>query len=162
MQRLTDAERVIKQFAKYFATFGLPDVIVTDNGPPFNSQQFINFFERQGIKVMKSPPHHQQSNRQAERSVTVVKDVFKKMLLDPEFKDFDLQEKLNYFSFIYRNTFVTSIKMSPSKKVFNYKPKTMIDLIDPTKNYKTQLMETPKKRFEKWQNNDQHTPDPFH
>lgn len=45
MKEGTDANKVIKKFTATFA-----------GGPPFNSGYFITFMERQGIKVMKSPP----------------------------------------------------------------------------------------------------------
>lgn len=72
-----DTKKVIKKFIIVFARFGLPDVLVTDGGPPFNSIEFINFMKRQGINVMKSPPYHPESNRQAERCVRTVKEVLK-------------------------------------------------------------------------------------
>ena len=80
-----------------FARFGLPDVMVTDGGPPFNSKEFSSFLEKHGVKVMKSPPYNPSSNGQAERLVRVVKDVFKKYLLDPQLRELDLNCKINYF-----------------------------------------------------------------
>ncbi|XP_062704094.1 uncharacterized protein K02A2.6-like [Aedes albopictus] len=53
----TDARKVISKFMSVFARFGLPDVVVTDGGPPFSSKEFIVFFEKHGVKVMKSPPY---------------------------------------------------------------------------------------------------------
>ncbi|XP_062558114.1 uncharacterized protein LOC134222990 [Armigeres subalbatus] len=67
----TSAKLVNKRFASLFARYGLPDVIVTDGGPPFNSSEFVNFLEHQGIKVLKSPPYNPASNGQAERLISV-------------------------------------------------------------------------------------------
>ncbi|XP_058457000.1 uncharacterized protein K02A2.6-like [Malaya genurostris] len=161
MKNGTDAEKVIKKFVNLFSRFGLPDVIVTDNGPPFNSQQFINFFERQGIHVMKSPPYHPQSNGQAERLVRVVKEVMKKILIDPAFKNVDLQDKLNYFLFNYRNTVLSPDMVPPSEKILNYRPKTLLDLVNPTKRYKNMLSETSAERVAEMQNSDKEHGDPF-
>lgn len=71
----TDANKVIRKFTAIFARFGLPDVLVTDGGPPFNSGYFVAFMERQGIKVMKSPSYNPSSNVHAEKMVRLVKDV---------------------------------------------------------------------------------------
>ncbi|XP_062704137.1 uncharacterized protein K02A2.6-like [Aedes albopictus] len=64
---------VVDSFTKWieleYMRFGLPDVVVTDGGPPFNSDKFVTFLENQGILVMKSPPYHPESNGQAERTV---------------------------------------------------------------------------------------------
>ncbi|XP_062560914.1 uncharacterized protein K02A2.6-like isoform X1 [Armigeres subalbatus] len=67
MKTGTEASKVIRKFVAFFSRFGLPDVLVTDGGPPFNAHQFISFMERQGIKVLKSPPYNPSSNGQAER-----------------------------------------------------------------------------------------------
>ncbi|XP_053689881.1 uncharacterized protein K02A2.6-like [Sabethes cyaneus] len=138
----TEAEKVIKNMQSLFTRFGLPDVVVTDNGPPFNSQQFISFLERQGIKVMKSPPYHPQSNGQAERLVRVAKDILKKFLLDPEIKSLSIQDKLDYFLFGYRNTCLTEGGDFPSERVLCYKPKTLLDLTNPNKNFKKMIKQS--------------------
>lgn len=131
----TDAERVIRKFVALFVRFGLPDVVVTDGGPPFNSHAFVSFLEKQGIKVMKSPPYHPASNGQAERSVKLVKEVLKKFLLDKEVMNLQMEDQINLFLINYRNTCLTKEGSFPSEKVFNYTPKTMIDLINPKKAY---------------------------
>ena len=100
----TDSRRVQSKFISVFARFGLPDVIVTDGGPPFNSKDLVAFFEKHGIRVMKSPPYNPSSNGQAERMVRVVKDSFKKFLLDTELKGLDTEDLVSYFLFGYRNT----------------------------------------------------------
>lgn len=118
MRTGTDAAKVIKKFSNFFARFGLPDVVVTDNGPPFNSQCFIHFLKRQGTQVLKSPPYHPQSNGQAERLVRVAKDVVKKFLLDPDMRHLDMQDRLDYFLFNYRNTCLNPGGDCPSERVF--------------------------------------------
>ncbi|XP_062698553.1 uncharacterized protein K02A2.6-like isoform X1 [Aedes albopictus] len=97
MRNGTNAKSVIKKFISVFARFGLPDVVVTDGGPPFNSKEFISFLEHQGIKVLKSPPYNPASNGQAERMVRVVKDVLKKFLLDEKTRSMDIEDRLNLF-----------------------------------------------------------------
>lgn len=144
----TDSDKVLKEFVGFFARFGLPDVLVTDNGPPFNSKNFTTFLERQGIQVFKSPPYHPQSNGQAERLVRVSKDVLRKFLLDATVRHLDLQDKINYFLFNYRNTCLSEGGKYPSESVLSYKPKTVLDLINPKNNYKRQLAEPLPFRYE--------------
>lgn len=131
----TDTEKVIRKFVALFARFGLPDVVVTDGGPPFNSSGFVSFLEKQGIKVMKSPPYHPASNGQAERSVRLVKEVLKKFLLDHAVANLQMEDQINLFLINYRNSCLTKEGSFPSEKVFNYTPKTMLDLINPKKAY---------------------------
>lgn len=132
----TDAEKVIRKFVALFARFGFPDVVVTDGGPPFNGHAFVTFLEKQGIKVMKSPPYHPASNGQAERSVKLVKEVLKKFLLDKNVMSLQTEDQINLFLINYRISCLTKEGMFPSEKVLNYTPKTMIDLINPKKAYR--------------------------
>lgn len=144
----TDASRVIKKFSVIFARFGLPDVLVTDGGPPFNSFQFCSFMEHQGINVMKSPLYNPSSNGQAERMVRVVKDVFKKFMLDSETKSLDIEDRITLFLANFRNT-CNSDNRLPSEKIFNFTPKVLMDLIHPRRNYKShlQVLPTEKRTF---------------
>lgn len=113
-------------------------MLVTDGGPPFNSNLFKTFMEKQGTRVMKSPPYNPSSNGQAERMVRVAKDVFKKFMLDPEIRSLDVEDRITYFLMNYRNTCNSDDKF-PSEKMLSFKPKTLIDLINPRKQYKNYL-----------------------
>lgn len=135
----TDSKKVIRKFTALFARFGFPDVVVTDGGPPFNSFPFVNFLENQGIKVLKSPPYNPQSNGQAERMVRLVKEVFKKYLLDPQMQALETEDKVYNFLINYRNTCLDSGDF-PSERVYSFKPKTDLDLINPKSHYKTHLI----------------------
>lgn len=140
MKSSTDSNNVIKVFLNVFARYGLPDVLVTDGGPPFNSMNFVDFFENQGVKVMKSPPYHPESNGQAERMVRLVKDVFKKFLIDPEMKKLETDLQVSYFLLNYRNTCQDDDGRFPSERLLSYKPKTLLDLINPKSNFKHNLI----------------------
>ena len=35
-----------------FSTLGLPDILVTDNGPAFTSQEYLNFMKANGIRQL--------------------------------------------------------------------------------------------------------------
>ena len=65
-----------------FATHGLPEEVVSDNGPQFMSTEFGEFMHKNRIKHMLVPPYHLQSKRAAERSAKVVKDALVKQMLE--------------------------------------------------------------------------------
>lgn len=134
----TDATKVKSKFMAIFARFGLPDVIVTDGGPPFNSKYLIDFWSQQGIQVLKSPPYHPSSNGQAERMVRTVKEVLKKFLLDPELKGLDIEDQISYFLFNYRNI-CSEDNRFPSEKLLKFTPKTTLDLVNPKSSFKKHL-----------------------
>ena len=65
-----------------FATHGLPEEVVSDNGPHFTSTNFAEFTCKHGIKHILVPPYHPESSEAAESSVRVVKDALIKQVLD--------------------------------------------------------------------------------
>lgn len=73
--------------------------------------------------------------------VRTVKEVLKKFLLDPALMELKLEDLINLFLFNYRNT-ASSEGDFPSEKLFSFKPKTLVDLINPKNSYK-KLLSTP-------------------
>ncbi|EGT51773.1 hypothetical protein CAEBREN_12621 [Caenorhabditis brenneri] len=69
----------VKLFQKVFSQFGVPETLVTDNGPQFASSAFNQFCVEQGITHVRSPPYHPQSNGQAERFVDSLKRALGKL-----------------------------------------------------------------------------------
>ena len=69
MMTSTSAEKTITELRKLFASYGLPEQLVTDNGPQFTSGEFDMFMKYNGIKHMFTAPYHPKSNGEAERAV---------------------------------------------------------------------------------------------
>ena len=55
---------------------------ITDNGPQFSSEQFVNFAKEWNFTHSTSSPHFAQSNGLAEKYVQVVKHLFEKAKAD--------------------------------------------------------------------------------
>ena len=72
------AVSVIQHLKSMFARFGIPSVLVSDNGPPFNSLEFKQFIFDWDIEHVTSSPNYPQSNGLAERSIQTIKKLFKK------------------------------------------------------------------------------------
>ena len=71
---------VIKEYQSAFARFGLPELIVSDNGLCFTSDEFELFVQRNGIKHVTSASYHPASNGLAERAVQIIKRGLKKVV----------------------------------------------------------------------------------
>ena len=63
---------------KNFARYGIPDVVVTDNGPQFRSQQYESFTTEWKFDHPTSSPYHSQSNGKAESAVKIAKKLITK------------------------------------------------------------------------------------
>ena len=73
------AGTTVQQLQKLFAQFGLPETIVSDNGPQFVAEEFEKFCKSNGIQHTRIAPYHPSSNGLAERAVRVVKQGLKKL-----------------------------------------------------------------------------------
>ena len=65
----TSSQATIKALRNMFATHGIPETIVSDNGSGFTSCEFGDFTRKNGIQHIKSAPYHPASNCLAERAV---------------------------------------------------------------------------------------------
>ena len=68
---------VIKCLRTIFTRFGVPELLVSDNGKEFVSRELNVWLERQGVKKMESPPYFPRANGLAERAVHTLKTALK-------------------------------------------------------------------------------------
>ena len=69
----TTTVKTIAVLRHLFSAYGLPEQIVTDNGPQFISEEFRTFLRRNGVKHIRSAPYHPASNGGVERFVQTLK-----------------------------------------------------------------------------------------
>lgn len=136
MNNSTDAQHTIAKLRQTFSCFGLPEIIVSDNGPPFNSKEFRRFCMSNGIQQVNSPPYHPPSNGSAERAVQTVKSSLKKLLLDTKRNKLTLEHNIQNFLFAYRNTPSAVTQKSPAEMMFRQLPRTKLSLLKPGHNQK--------------------------
>ena len=61
-----------------FANKGYPREIISDNGSPFNSQEFADYLSSHGVRHTTSSPHYPQSNGFIECQIQMVKNLLYK------------------------------------------------------------------------------------
>lgn len=69
----TSSERTTEELRSIFSCSGLPQQLVSDNGPQLVSEEFKTFMEENGIQHIKSAPHHPATNGLAETFVEMIK-----------------------------------------------------------------------------------------
>lgn len=92
----------ISKLREVFCRFGIPDVVVSDNGRQFTSVEFKNFLAKNGIQHKFTAPGNPATNGQAESSVKTVKKCLIASLQNCKSQNIDLIS--NRFLFDYRIT----------------------------------------------------------
>ena len=101
------AQATIHCLRTIFAQFGLPDRVVSDNGPTFISWEFKNFLCQNGVEHVMSAPYHPATNGLVERAVQTLKGGVKKLKKDDCWSaDADIGKRLKDMSIQYNNNTV--------------------------------------------------------
>ena len=117
----------IDRLRRSFATHGLPEIIVSENGTPFTSSEFKEFASKNGIRLITSAPYHPSSNGAAERTVQTFKKYMEKQNAHPSTVD----TLVSQFLFSYRNTLHLRTGLTPAEVLLKRKPRTHLSLIKP-------------------------------
>ena len=123
----TTASATIQALRFLFATHGLPEEIVSDNGPQFVAQEMKNFLKSNGIGQCLSSPYHPASNGEVERAVRTFKESMKTMKDEPGTQT----EKLARFLLGYRTTPHTATGCTPAEILMGRRIRTRLDLMHP-------------------------------
>jgi transposase InsO family protein len=76
----TQAGKIVIEFRKLFARFGLPRHVVTDNGRQYTSSEFREFLAHHGIRQTFTAPYHPVTIGPAENFVGTFKDKVTKIM----------------------------------------------------------------------------------
>ena len=111
MKTATSATTV-QQLRTVLAKFGVPESVVTDNGPQFIGMEFEQFCERNGIRHIKVAPYHPASNGLAECAVQTFKQGFQK------YTEGTIEDRVARFLLHYRIIPHSTTGMSPAQLLF--------------------------------------------
>ena len=122
---VASTQNTIEHLRTMFVRFGLPKVMVTDNGTCFTSNDFAKFARRNQICHVRIAPYHPSSNGLAERAVQTFKLGMKKQTNGM------LQTKLSRFLFHYRLSPNTTTGIAPAELMLKHQPRSHLDSIVP-------------------------------
>lgn len=123
----TSAANVISKLREICSRFGLPKQVVSDNGPPFSSEEFAQFLNKNGIEHCFSAPYHPASNGAAESAVKICKQIIKKAIIEKNDVDTALWRSL----LVYRNTEHSTTGESPAQLLQGRALRTRLDCVKP-------------------------------
>lgn len=116
--KATTSTALIEFFKEQFSRHGIPDILMTDNGPQYTSREFTDFTREWEFKHLTSSPYHSRSNGKSESAVKVVKNLFKKAIADKKDPWLALLD--------YRNTPTEGIKSSPCQRLMSRRTRTLV------------------------------------
>ena len=115
----TDSRSVINKLKMQFSRHGIPEIVISDNGPQYDSADFAKFAKDWHFQHITSSPRNPQSNGKVESAVKVCENIMKKAALgkfDPYLALLD-----------YRNT-PTEIGSSPAQRLFSRRTRNLLPL----------------------------------
>ena len=62
----TTTRCIVSAMKSMFGRHGIPEVLISDNGPQYSSDEFIEFASSYDFKHVTSSPYHLQGNGEAE------------------------------------------------------------------------------------------------
>ena len=114
------APKIAKTLIKFFALFGLPKSVQSDQGSNFMSYLFQDVMAELGFKQVKSSAYHPQSQGALERFHETLKTMMRSYCLQEQ-KDWD--ECIPLLLFAAQEAVQESLGFSPSELVFGHTPR---------------------------------------
>ena len=128
----TSAEKTVEVLRFLFASYSLPEQLVSDNGPQFTFETFQEFMKQNGVKHILCSPYHPSSNGLAERFVRTFKESVKVGVRQGG----HLSQVLANFLLTYRSTPHATTNESPSMLFVKRQLRTKFDLLRPDQQSK--------------------------
>ena len=114
----TTSRNVISALKSMFSRHGIPDLLHSDNGPQFSSEELNQFAKSYDFELSTSSPYYPQGNGLVERMVKTIKSLFNK-------------SEDRYLSLlIYRSTPLPWCGLSPSSLLMGRQPRSTLPQIN--------------------------------
>ena len=126
--KTTTAAAITNAMRSIFARYGLPNQIVSNNGPPFQSAEYQEFLQQSGIQRVLVSTYHPSSNGLAERFVQTSKYALESSASDPSCS---LQQRICNFLLSYRSTPQATTGSSPAKLFLQKELRTRLSQVRP-------------------------------
>lgn len=127
MSQIT-SQATITRLRRLFASYGLPEQIVTDNATTFTSDEFQTFVKLNGILHTTSAPGHPATSGLAERYVQTFKVGLERLANTT----FNIEDKISLFLLQYQTTLNCTTGQSPADLFLHRHVHTRLDFLRPS------------------------------
>ena len=127
----TTAAVVINRMKSCFAAHGLPEEIVTDNGPQFVAEEFEFYLREHGITHRRVTPYWPQANSEVERFNRTLEKAIRAANIEGK----DWKNEINIFLLNYRATAHCTTGKSPAFLLFGREIRTKLPSLNPSNSY---------------------------
>ena len=124
----TSARAVIPKLDAIFSRQGIPDIVKSDNGPPFNGAEFKAYAEQSGFHHRRITPYWPRANGEAERFMSTIEKAIRTAHIEKK----NWKQEMYKFLRQYRATPHSSTDISPSEALNQRKLKTELPQITST------------------------------
>ena len=136
MTTSTSFKAIKPHLVSYFARYGTPESVKTDNGPPFQGHEFAAFAKAENFHHRKITPHHPEANGEVENFMKLVK----KTILRSHLANLNFMEEVQRVLQAYRNTPHPTTGKAPATLVYR-KPSRIGQLDDAASKEKEDIVE---------------------
>ena len=136
----TTSSMVITHMKSIFARHGIPEIVISDNGPQFASKEFAEFAAKWEFSHITSSPRYPKANGMAERTVQTIKKLLEKA---------DMKNEDPYLAVLaHRSCPDPNGDPSPAEKLMKRQLRTRLPAVMPPKENQTaiQIKNMQKKR----------------
>jgi hypothetical protein len=127
----TDTSAIIVKLRDIFVNFGIPNILISDNGPQFVSAEFYNFCKSNGITHRTVSPYHPRSNGLVVRFIRTFKTSLLKTASESTSSRSDLKLNLQNLLFQYRTIPHSLTGRTPAELLQSRKLRTKLDVLHP-------------------------------
>ena len=121
-----NTQGTLTKLRETFATHCLPEVVVSDHGTVFTSEEFKVFCQKNGVRHLMSAPYHPSTNGLVECAVQTFMLGMKKQV------NSTIETKLCRFMLSYRTTPQASTGETPVQLCWDHTLRTHMDLLKPS------------------------------
>ena len=113
----TTSQSIIEALRSVFSRYGIPETVISDNGPQYSSNEFDTFAKKYNFHHVTSSPLFPQSNGQVERAVQTVKRLLKR------------SDDAYMALLTYRSTPLPWCNLSPSELLMGRRLRTTLPIV---------------------------------